>query len=247
MRQTVKAEEAIESYLAALVQNGQITDPALAKVRGGYRVFASLPARDALHRRHASNWVRRAQAGLNSLGIRTPKMRVIGPDPEEPAACVCQRRPFLILFTDFLTEASPVRCGRCFGPVPVYLLPHLESVESGREVLRWQDVYQSLDALWIDSGVAERYAYRQLSDVRSPLSHEGRELAKQLEAKVGVPVYYYLMKHYGVSDKRDRQRRCPSCRGRWLLPESLHRFLDFRCERCRLVSNVAFDVRISRT
>ena len=74
-----------------------------------------------------------------------------------------------------------------------------------------------------------------------------QELAKQLEAKVGVPVYYYLMKHYGVSDKRDRQRRCPSCRGRWLLPESLHRFLDFRCERCRLVSNVAFDVRISRT
>ena len=129
--------------------------------------------------------------------------------------------------------------------MPVYRLPRIESADSRRALLRWQDAYRKLDALWIGSGVAEQYAYKQLSDVRSPLSREGREIAKQLEARTGVRVYYYLMKHYGVSDDRDRQRRCPSCKGRWLLAEPLHGMLDFQCEQCRLMSNIAFDVRTS--
>lgn len=244
-RNRKEAEDAIQSYLAALFQNGQVADSTSARVRGGFRVFLTVPASDALHQRHGSSWVRREVARLRTNGIGAPKVRRIGSHPEEPSACRCRRRPFLVLFANFLSNASPVRCGRCFGPVPVYRLPYLESRDSRRELLGWQNAYQSLDELWIGSDVAEQYAYRQLSDVRSALSRNGREVAKQLEAKVGVRVYYYLMKHYGVSDGRDRQRRCPSCRGRWLLTEPLHGILEFRCNRCRLMSNVAFDVRIS--
>jgi predicted nucleic acid-binding Zn ribbon protein len=244
-RRRKAAEDAIASYLAALRQNGQIAGSTSARTRGGFRVFATLPASGALDHRHGSRWVRRALARLHTDGIRAPKVRTIGSDPDEPVACGCHRRPFMVLFTDSLSSSPPVRCGHCFGPVPVYRLPYLESHDSRRELLGWQESYQNLDALWISSGVAEQYAYRQLSDVRSSLSREGRELAKQLETRTGVHVYYYLMKHYGVSDGRDRQRRCPSCKGRWLLPEPLHGILDFQCNRCRLMSNIAFHVRTS--
>jgi predicted nucleic acid-binding Zn ribbon protein len=30
----------------------------------------------------------------------------------------------------------------------------------------------------------------------------------------------------------------------WLRKEPLHRIFDFQCRRCRLLSNVAFDVRL---
>ena len=163
------AENAIGSYLAALMQNGQVADATSARVRGGFRVVASVPARDALHHRHGSRWVRRALMALRDTN-GAPRVRRIGLDPDEPLPCACRRRRFLVLFADSLTNSSPVRCGRCFGPVPVYRLPRIESADSRRALLRWQDAYRKLDALWIGSGVAEQYAYKQLSDVRSPLS-----------------------------------------------------------------------------
>jgi Zn-ribbon putative nucleic-acid-binding protein DUF2310 len=59
-----------------------------------------------------------------------------------------------------------------------------------------------------------------------------------------VPVYYYLSKHFGRSDRAERKRKCPSCGKAWLRKEPLHRIFDFHCQRCRPLSNVAFDVRL---
>jgi predicted nucleic acid-binding Zn ribbon protein len=61
---------------------------------------------------------------------------------------------------------------------------------------------------------------------------------------VRLPVYYYLSKHFGRSDRAERRRKCPSCGKAWLRKEPLHRIFDFQCQRCRLLSNVAFDVRL---
>lgn len=90
----------------------------------------------------------------------------------------------------------------------------------------------------------ERFANHQLSSVDSELSTDGRQLARQLEKKMRAPVYYYLSKHWGRSDQAERKRRCPSCGKAWLRDEPLHRIFDFQCRRCRLLSNVAFDVRL---
>ena len=65
-----------------------------------------------------------------------------------------------------------------------------------------------------------------------------------LEKKLRVPVHYYLSKHFGRSDQAERKRMCPSCGKAWLRKEPLHRIFDFQCRRCRLLSNVAFDVRL---
>jgi predicted nucleic acid-binding Zn ribbon protein len=220
-------------------------DSPTAKVRGGYLVVVGVPRGDAFNARHGNKWVRRAAARLLDGGLRLPQVRLLGHEPETPSPCRCRRRPSLILFTNFLSDESPVRCDACFRPVPLFTLPRTSQAGNNSDVLSWQSAYQAVDTLWIGSGPAEQYAHRQLSDVRSSLSRDGRELARHIEDKTRRPVYYYSMKHYGISDPHERHRRCPSCKRAWILSKSLHGIFDFRCDPCRLLSNIAFDVRVT--
>jgi len=236
----------VQTYLAALLHNGQIVgdQTPMAKVNGGYLVTASLPGTDALADRFASKWVRRGLRELAAVGVDRPKVTRLGTEPESHAACKCRKRPFLIVFTTFLHSASPFRCGACFDPVPLYKLPVTNEAGSREDVLWWQDTYQAMDWLFIGSGPGERFAHDQLSRFDSQLSKDGRELARTLERKVRVRVYYYLSKYFGRSDQAERKCKCPSCGKAWLRKEPLHRIFDFQCRRCRLLANVAFDVRL---
>lgn len=247
---TAKNDEAlldkVQSYLAALLHNGQIgaDHMPMAKVSGGYLVIASLPEPDALIERFASKWVRKCLRELTALGVHPPKVTHLGTAPETRAPCRCRKRPFLFLFTTFLHSEPPLRCGACFGPIALYKVPATNEAGNHQDIRSWQHTYQAMDSLWIGSGPGERFAHDQLSRFDSELSTDGRELARKLEKKVRVPVYYYLYKHYGRSDQAERKRACPSCGSAWLRKEPLHRIFDFQCRRCRLLSNVAFAVRL---
>ena len=49
--------------------------------------------------------------------------------------------------------------------------------------------------------------------------------------------------HYGARSRaRELARLCPMCGGSWRLEEPWHIF-DFKCDRCQLLSNIAWDVR----
>jgi predicted nucleic acid-binding Zn ribbon protein len=242
-----KAFEKVQECLAAFLHNGQIAgEPRLiAQVDGGYLVVASLPEAGALSERFANKWVRRSLRELASVGVARPVVTQLGPNPESRQPCRCRKRPFLILFTTFMHGESPVRCGRCFNPIPLYRLPATSEAGNYQDVLWWQDTYQAFDWIFIGSGPGERFAHEQLSRFDSELSADGRELARELEKKVRVPVYYCLSKHFGRSDRAERKRKCPSCGKNWRRDEPLNRIFDFQCRRCRLLSNVAFDVRIS--
>ena len=60
----------VQSYLAALMHNGQIVGDhtPMAKVSGGLLVTASLPEADALADRFANKWVRKALRELVTIG-----------------------------------------------------------------------------------------------------------------------------------------------------------------------------------
>jgi predicted nucleic acid-binding Zn ribbon protein len=217
----------------------------MAKVAGGYLVTASVPETDALADRFANKWVRKCLRTLASAGVDRPQVIRLGTDPGSHVPCTCRTWPFLIMFTTFLNTEPPLRCGACFGPIALYKVPTTNEAGNHQDVLWWQDTYQAMDWLFIGTGPGERFAHDQLSRVGSTLSADGRELAKTLEKKVRVPVYYYLSKHFGRSDQAERKRTCPSCSRAWLRKEPLHRIFDFQCRRCRLLSNVAFDVRLN--
>ena len=108
----------------------------------------------------------------------------------------------------------------------------------------WHHRYRVLDQLWTASDVGERFAYRQLSELQSDLSKLGRLVCRNVEKTAGIPTYYYLYRWYGRSVASEHRRSCPGCGRKWFADESqrLSWFFGFRCDRCRLVSNIASDV-----
>jgi predicted nucleic acid-binding Zn ribbon protein len=238
-----RALGALRVYLGALWRNGQklrLNEP-IARTRDGYAVFMRLPAADSLDVRHANKCVRRCLGTLAEEGFRAPRVRLLGPDPDGRPACSCRRRPFLILFTTCLHHESPVRCGGCFDPIPLYEFPTTDDAGDYRDVLRWQGTYQAMDRLWLESRAGEKFAHEQQALHDSTLSNDGREVARNLERRAHRRVYYYLSRYWGRSIRGERARLCPACGRAWRLKEPLQKILDLKCDGCRLVSSVARD------
>ncbi len=242
-RLTANAADAALSLLATWYKNGQIVgdDWPLVRLGGVLRAHVSLPARDSLKSGYSNRYVRQELAGLAAAGLDKPKVTILGPDPGTPDPCACRARPFQILVTNFLDPGSPLRCGACFAPVPLYLTSHTTDHEH-LDVLQWAADYRACDTLQTHCTVGELFTERQMQDVRSALSRTGRRLCREVATRTGIPTYYFLAKSRGRSVVHECRRRCPSCASRWLLPTPLHDRFDFKCDRCFLLSNIAYAV-----
>ena len=91
--------------------------------------------------------------------------------------------------------------------------------------------------------VGERFATNQISALNSALTKEGLEICHSISELTQKDVYYYLSKDKSRSLQSEKSRVCPSCQQQWLLAKEIHGLFDFKCSRCRLLSNIAWDVR----
>lgn len=226
--------------LGAWAQGGQLMGESWPEFEkeGAFRVIALLPDRDALDPRHDSQYAQKArQVWQEKMGCE-PVATILGRDYASCPPCDCSSRSALILFTHMNDVGSPLRCGGCFAPVPLFRIPHTDDC-GYYQLLCWADDYRSCDSLQMNCTVGERFAERQLFAVDSALSREGCRLREKIESLTSVPTYYFLLKMRGVDLARERARTCPRCGGEWLLDRRWHDHFDFRCDPCRLVSNVA--------
>ena len=136
-----------------------------------------------------------------------------------------------MLFTTFLDDAPPVRCGDCGRPVPLYRIPRLPDEEEHSDIRRWAGAYQAYDTLYMLSGSGERASYLHMSRLDSALTREGRQICAAMAERTGKPWYYYLHRDYSP-----QRQTCPGCGGPWALEEPLHGLYDYRCDRCCLLS-----------
>ena len=226
----------ISTLLATWSKSGQLIayPQALAWVDSGIRVTGIAPERESLSNEHANKYARDHVAALRGAGV-TIRTIVVGTHADGVATCECKAATDYVLFTSFLEDASPLRCGTCFGQVPLYRVPPPAGDEY-LDLLGWQGDYQACDTLQMQCTVGERFGERQLGDVASPLSRCGRSLCAELETRTGARVFYYLLRM--SSRPADAERRCPDCGDDWALDEKLHGRFDFRCEHCRLLGNV---------
>lgn len=232
-----------QSYLAALYRNGQTWGENLPVYpeQNRYVALVAVPESDSLADRHHSEWGRKEAARLAEHGIDI-SYHLHAELPEYVECCRCDDPAAYVLHTAWMGNTSPVDCLDCNAPVPLYKFPTIQFGEY-EHVLSWVSDYQACDALYMGSSVLEKTAMRQLSELNSMLTKNGRKACKELAKLSGKPFYYYLAQHDGIDCTTERARRCPSCGGHWLLKETLHSFFDFKCDECRLLSNIAFDVR----
>jgi predicted nucleic acid-binding Zn ribbon protein len=238
-----RLSQLIKSLLGTLRMNGQVCgrEWPIARTALCCSTIVLIPAHDALDSTHQNSYVKDALDQLVVNGIGEPQIALIGEDIDGTDKCTCEKLASYILYTNYLSLESPVRCGDCFCPIPLYTLPHTYDDEFN-DVISWQSNYQACDLLQMNCAVLERATARQLSRLDSQLSHDGLAICERIAAATSIPTYYYLYRYGSRSRAAELARRCPSCGGAWLLEKPWHRF-DFRCTQCNLVSNIAWDVR----
>lgn len=230
--------QAIWQYAVRLYRHGQIARVYSVTQTGSLiRLLCMIPERCSLGLRFDDARGRAELRRIRRLATRPPLIRITGEAVETPSVCRCRRRSSIHLFTHMFDDSSPLDCGACRQPIPFYRLRRLD-LSMRESLLRWQWVYQACDELFMDSGFGEMWGYAQMSRLDSGLTKEGRELCTELEAKLGVPVFYYLHRYWGRDEASERKRHCPGCKGAWLLPKSQGCF-HFKCDKCRLLSCLA--------
>lgn len=235
--------DAITWLTAALVRNGNLLEEFVAKSdSNGWTVYGITPARDAFQRANWNEFVRQRIGALRAVKLGRPRVRTLGVVPETATPCRCTAPKGFFLFTTFLHVEPPLWCIGCNGIFPLYRLPPSATGEHSG-VLAWQSNYRACDALQMTSSVGEGFGTRQMSDLDSELSRSGLAVCKDLKRLTGRPVYYYLYRESTRSHAVELHRKCPSCGGTWRLKEPLHGKFDFKCGKCRLLSNIAWSVR----
>ena len=233
----------LETLLAAYRMNGQISGREWPILAEGETVSAIVlsPEEHSLDARFNGQYVIAAMARCEAEGLLMT-LEVLGEDVESLASCQCDRPSAYVLFSSYTTLESPVRCMDCFGPIALY---RLETMASGEfyELVTWQSDYQSCDRLQMNCSVLEQEATRELSSIDSSLNQIGLARCKALATTSNRPFYYYLLSGESENLQRELKRRCPGCGSDWRLTSRLHDLFDFRCDRCHLLSNIAFDVR----
>ncbi|EGO61756.1 DUF2310 family Zn-ribbon-containing protein [Acetonema longum] len=236
-------QEALEFLLHDLRMNGQIVgrEYPIAYQGNEFRSFVLIPEPDALNTERANSYVLKALTQLKKLAIEY-SWKIIGCEPECASVCSCTQTKSFILYTTYLSHEAPLRCGECFGTIPLYRIPATQD-DQYSEILSWESDYKACDTLQINCATGEKFGIAQLSKHDSSLSQRGIDICQKITADTGIPVYYYLLRVSGRSKQSELKIKCPSCHHEWLLQESLHGIFDYKCDRCRLLSNIAWAVR----
>lgn len=234
------AEAAIRRYLEALIFQGQILGrefpTALEQEHFVSRVV--LPDTDALLPVHHSQSGLQAQQGLQDAGLAYPKLHIAGVDLMSNHTDPCPAPAQYILYCRFAQMNSVIYCAEHFAPVPLY---RLGSTSGFEDLIRWQLQYQALDEIQMqEQSVLLGPAERALQSYNSALNRQGRALARSLSKLSGQPVYYALYRGTSSDCAAESTRCCPGCGAHWRLNEPWHERFDFRCDRCLLVSNIAW-------
>ncbi len=237
-----EAQKAASNILGALLSNGQLCsrDHPLLTTPNGFSAFVLIPDEDALETKHNNQWVERDIEQFIVTGGQRPVFTVIGADVESIGPCECTQFMDFILYTRYLTVEPPLRCARCFCPVPLYRVSPTYHNEYW-DLRHWEADYQCCDTLQMHCTVLARSAMKEMSRLDSKLTRAGLEICCKISESTKQTVYYYLYRYYGRSMASERKLRCPGCGGEWLLAEPWHKF-DFKCDNCHLVSNIALTV-----
>ena len=240
-RQREALSDKSETYLAALLKNGQIYGDYIFSWFNGCLVAYSHIARpDALEKKHHAQWsLPKLNSVVKSFG-QSPKWEIID-DSLPKRFRSWQRSKSLYLSTDGFDYRSPLCCGDTGLSIPPYLIPISDRIRE--DLYFWAEHYRDHDKVWLASATLEIPAYKQMADPKSNLSVSGREICVEIERVTGKPTFYYLKRYWGRK-VGESTRSCPLCGDQWTASDDegekhpFHKF-HFRCEQCRLVSHIA--------
>ncbi|GAM73009.1 Zn-ribbon-containing [Vibrio ishigakensis] len=238
-----KVEKAVNGLMDALRFNGQVygREFPLAMNEATFTVRCVCPEQESLHPRNHSDFVNFCLERLSEAGVLSPKVKLIGQDINSEQTAEDEVPSWQILYTTYVHTCSPLRSGDTFMPIPLYRNPPTLNGDH-KSVIKWQSEWQACDEIQMAGGCkAEHATVRELTSIESDIFRRGWDLRGRMEYITKIPTYYYLYRVGGENLASEKARKCPKCGGDWALEEPLHDIIHFKCDDCRLVSNISWD------
>ncbi|QLB13118.1 putative nucleic acid-binding Zn ribbon protein [Bisgaardia hudsonensis] len=205
----------------------------------GFAVRVVCPEQQSLLPEFNNQEVNNAIEQAESAGIFLDSFHIIAEDLNSDTTHTGIKPSWQILYTTYLQSCSPLHSGEDLLPIPLYKqlqkTPHLSM-----DIIKWQENWQACDQLQMNGAVLEKQALYEISDTQSNLFKHGYYLAQDIERNTGIPTYYYLYRIGGENLITEKQRRCPICHEEWILNKPLFDLFHFKCDHCRLVSNLSW-------
>lgn len=226
----------LDDFIGALQRDGNLlrdSDVTL-ELADRVQVRAIAAADDALRPTNWNFYALKNWEKLSQMSNQEPQLRLVEETDDGDAACACVASGALVLYSTYSNRVSPIDCLDCALPVPLYRLPHLKEEQEHWTLSSWGQSYQTLDQLYMDSWWGERMAYHQLSNPRAGFIKHSCEIARELEEKVGKPVYVFRLHAYKEWDET-----CPLCKREWVWHNTPRSLFHFKCDGCRLISQEA--------
>ncbi|NRF62724.1 Zn-ribbon-containing protein [Vibrio coralliilyticus] len=236
-------DKAINGLMDALRYNGQVLGREFPIVMGEGEFFVRVvcPEQESLHPKYHSDFVNVCIERLAEACLLAPKARLLGRDLNSEQAAEETTPEWQVLYTTYVHTCSPLRSGESLLPIPLYRNgPTLNG--DHKAVIKWQTEWQACDEIQMAGACrAEHAALHEICDADSVLFKRGWDLRGRIEYVTEIPTYYYQYRVGGKSLTDEKQRKCPKCGGEWLLDEPLHDIFHFKCDECRIVSNISWD------
>ncbi|MEL6115483.1 Zn-ribbon-containing protein [Photobacterium sp. SP02] len=235
-------EQAINGLMDALRYNGQVLGREFPVVMDDavFKVRAVCPEKTSLHSQFHSPQVKAGINRLTQASLLAPKIKVLGRDINSEATA--EEAPgWQVLYTTYVHTCSPLRSGDSLLPIPLYRIPATFNGDH-KALVKWQTEWQACDEIQMAGGCkAEHAALHEIRDADSDLFRRGWDLRGRVEYLTKVPTYYYQYRVGGVSLSDEADRPCPKCGQAWRVDEPIHGIFHFKCDPCRLVSNLSWD------
>ncbi|WP_424405795.1 Zn-ribbon-containing protein [Pasteurella sp. PK-2025] len=205
----------------------------------GFGVRVVCPEQHSLLPEYQNQNVTKALADAEKCGLFLDSFQIIADDLNSDVSCENEKPSWQVLYTTYVQSCSPLHSGEDFSPIPLYKqlknIPHLSM-----DIIKWQENWQACDQLQMNGAGLEQQALAEISTIDSSLSKHGRYLAQEIEQQTGIPTYYYLYRVGGESLEAEQQRCCPHCGKAWALDTPLFDLFSFKCDDCRLISNLSW-------
>lgn len=225
-------DDSFRWFLIGLERNGQILQYGQNTVQYEtyYTCRVIAPEKDSLDSKYYNKYCTEFLAKLTDKSSEPPEYQLIGENYDVMDSCECDDPSHYILYTTNCSDETPVYCGDCTNPVPLYKLPKTCCDNEYHDILIWQNLYKACYEQFMN-GVGERHGYKMIHSTKSELSIEGLRICRYLEEKMNKKFFYYLFDYYSTN-----KTTCPNCGENWV-NQVFDRFnYDYICHECSLVS-----------
>ena len=220
-------------YISSLVKNGLVLEEwqNTVKYESYYACRLIAPEIDSLDLKYYNKYNHQFLETLIEKSVKPPEYEYIGENYDDVDCCECEHSSHYVLYTAYNSSGSPIICGECLSPVPLYKFPKTYDDSEYYDILNWQKVYRACDTQFMQ-GVGERHGYYMIHNPKSELARDGFRICRSLEMKTEKPFYYFLYDYYGKN-----KPVCPVCGEQWVNQYLDTYTYDYVCQACRLVSN----------